>query len=329
MEIGPSDGIAGRSPAQGWARLLAEVPELVDTGLAPMQKRLLALALVLQRASAWARSLEFAAALETIENSRISAGTRFVVSAVRVAVAAGAGVLACGPPRRDVTESAGRKARFSLPGSAGGRAVAGPFSRTRSRFPRPTIHAACAHEARNGASLRVPESAAMPEIRPVGVRAPAPEEVAIRDDLGEELQASGGKAWSHILASVGRGGKPITMPSIRTEFGGIFYLLNVAIALDLYGDFTQPRRPGIALSPWDLLSLIGRAWFGRPFERDPVWALLAQLSGRLPNEAPGTGFAPGESWAVPAGWLAPWDRPACLEVHVGRRRKSGMRPGSS
>jgi hypothetical protein len=70
-----------------------------------------------------------------------------------------------------------------------------------------------------------------------------------------------------------------------SRFGGIFYGLNVALFLGLYGDFMQPRNPGIALSPWDLLSILGRRWFGRAFERDPVWRLLAQLGGRADDAA--------------------------------------------
>src|SRR5262249_6752045 len=85
-------------------------------------------------------------------------------------------------------------------------------------------------------------------------------------------------------------------PGIETQFGGVFYLLNVALALGLYGDFTQPRAPGIALSPWDWLALVGRAWFGRAFEDDPVWTLLAELAGRPPRQLPGRDFAPPDTW---------------------------------
>jgi len=67
---------------------------------------------------------------------------------------------------------------------------------------------------------------------------------------------------------------------IRTKFGGIFYLLNAALALKLYADFTSPRGSNLRISPWDWLALIGRDWFGREFVRDPVWKLLAGLAGR-------------------------------------------------
>jgi hypothetical protein len=67
---------------------------------------------------------------------------------------------------------------------------------------------------------------------------------------------------------------------VRTQFGGIFYLLNAALALKLYADFTSPRGANLSISPWSWLALIGREWFGREFVRDPVWRLLAGLAGR-------------------------------------------------
>lgn len=79
---------------------------------------------------------------------------------------------------------------------------------------------------------------------------------------------------------------------IETGFGGIFYLLNVALALGLYGDFTMPRYRGIDLSPWDWLAAIGRRWFGNEFRKDPIWQLLAVLAGHPPRRRPERGFKP-------------------------------------
>ena len=111
-----------------------------------------------------------------------------------------------------------------------------------------------------------------------------------------------------------------TADAIETQFGGIFYLLNVALALGLYGDFTMPRALGIALSPWDWLALVGLAWFGCDIERDPVWALLADLAGRAADEPPGRHFTPSNIQSLPADWLAPWGGVTRLEVHVERDR---------
>ncbi len=83
-------------------------------------------------------------------------------------------------------------------------------------------------------------------------------------------------------------------PVVRftTGFGGCFYLLNVALALGLYGDFTQPLKPGLALSPWDLLALLAGRAVGDEFTRDPLAERFASWAGRHPEDVPGAGFVP-------------------------------------
>lgn len=62
-----------------------------------------------------------------------------------------------------------------------------------------------------------------------------------------------------------------------TAHGGLFFLLNAALALGWYGDFTQPRHPGLACSPWRLLLLAGQAWARPGWRHDP---LRRQLQAR-------------------------------------------------
>jgi len=100
----------------------------------------------------------------------------------------------------------------------------------------------------------------------------------------------------------------------------LFYLLNVALSLDLYGDFSQPLRPGLALSPWDFLALAGRHWFGSELTADPVWLLLARLAGRSTATPPGKGFKPPTDWHLPSGWLAPWEPLEQIGLHATRAR---------
>lgn len=96
------------------------------------------------------------------------------------------------------------------------------------------------------------------------------------------------------------------MPSqCLSAFGGVFYLLNLALSLQLYGDFTQPRRPGIALPVWDWLALLGQKLLGDKLLSDPLWPLLAQLAGRAEDTPPGAGIAPPQNWQLPSEWL-PW-----------------------
>jgi hypothetical protein len=91
---------------------------------------------------------------------------------------------------------------------------------------------------------------------------------------------------------------------IVTKFGGVFYLLNVALFLNLYGDFTTPLARGIDLPVWDFLALVSAEFCGEGLRRDSVWALLRKLSGRDEGEEPGAGFAPPDAWRVPPEWLA-------------------------
>jgi hypothetical protein len=85
----------------------------------------------------------------------------------------------------------------------------------------------------------------------------------------------------------------------------VFYLLNLALHLELYGDFTRPRAAGLELSPWDLLDLLGRRLLRRDQRDDPVWPVLAELAGRRRGEQPGRGFRPPLAWRTPPAWLEP------------------------
>lgn len=98
---------------------------------------------------------------------------------------------------------------------------------------------------------------------------------------------------------------------IETELGGIFYLINIALFLELYGDFTTPQAPGLSLDIWDFLSLFG-AELNETFYQDPVSALLMQLAGRTEEDALGHGFEPPQEWRISPGWLAAFPgRAAC------------------
>ena len=71
-------------------------------------------------------------------------------------------------------------------------------------------------------------------------------------------------------------GPPRTL--LQTRYGGLLFLLNAALQLSLYGDFTMPRHRGLDCSPWRFLLLAGRAWCGPGLQRDPVWAWLRHRS---------------------------------------------------
>jgi hypothetical protein len=94
---------------------------------------------------------------------------------------------------------------------------------------------------------------------------------------------------------------------VETELGGLFYLLNLGIFLGQYGDFTTPLEPGIALDPWDYVTLLGRRLTRSRARKDPIWCLLARLGGRTTRQAPGRGFRPPRAWRVDPQWLEPFD----------------------
>ena len=102
---------------------------------------------------------------------------------------------------------------------------------------------------------------------------------------------------------------------IETEFGGLLFLLNALLALGIYGDFSRPERTLPGLSPFGLLRLLGRAWFGRPFIADPLHGLLVRLAGGRRADRARAFEAP--PWSVTRGWLAPWPKagPALVGGH--------------
>lgn len=99
---------------------------------------------------------------------------------------------------------------------------------------------------------------------------------------------------------------PLLEASIETDFGGVFYLINLSLFLNLYADFTSPVRMGIDLPIWDFLALAARSLIGQRVESDTIWLLLARLAGREANEEPGQRFDPPCEWRIPTEWLAPF-----------------------
>jgi hypothetical protein len=99
---------------------------------------------------------------------------------------------------------------------------------------------------------------------------------------------------------------PLPPRFLHSGFCGVFFLLNAALALELYPDFTRPLAKGLDLSPWNLLALLGRGWIGEEFEGDALWKLLAALAGREADEPPAASFVPPAAWKLPEEEL-PWE----------------------
>jgi hypothetical protein len=94
--------------------------------------------------------------------------------------------------------------------------------------------------------------------------------------------------------------------SVETEYGGVFFLLPLALYLYIYGDFTSPAKPGLELSIWDFLALISLELTNGEIEKDPLWGELASLAGRTTSQQPGRGFDPPDEWRIPPDWLEPF-----------------------
>ena len=113
------------------------------------------------------------------------------------------------------------------------------------------------------------------------------------------------------LAAIGRVAEPLDAPRRETpgdvlcvdsEFAGVVYLVNVALHVELYGDFTQPARRGLDLPLGGFLALAGERVCGAAFAGDPLWAVLAQWEGRAPDDPPGCDVDPPPGHTM-AGWI--------------------------
>ncbi len=314
-------------------RIIPEV--LAATGGAPA-RRLIALALGLQRAPGWVRGDQVPLALESLarrdpEFGRSDGTIRGRSTAARIAASSAAtnpGLQACASAEDRVLATDCAAVRVSVPDTPANQTVVRAPLATPGR-PQPSIRVCAPIQGDSGAARgpeldrREPDDGApatvygvLPrsEPGPAEGAAPVPTSLSPGPPIVQRSLFSSAAAPSPTAPSA----DPDVAPALAivTAYGGLFYLLNPALALGLYGDFTQPLKPGIALSPWDWLALIGRTWFGRPIVRDPVWGLLARLAGRRAGQAPGSGFAPPRDWLVSSDWPAPWGLAQPLEVQV-------------
>jgi hypothetical protein len=90
---------------------------------------------------------------------------------------------------------------------------------------------------------------------------------------------------------------------IETRFGGVFFLVNLALLIGLYGDFTRPARRGLSLPIWDFVALVSERLAGAGLREDPVWRLLAHLANRNEAQEPGYALSPRRQAAL-RRWLA-------------------------
>ncbi|MBX2998658.1 MAG: hypothetical protein KF893_09135 [Caldilineaceae bacterium] len=112
---------------------------------------------------------------------------------------------------------------------------------------------------------------------------------------------------------------PASIPTARawaeeglpTRVGGVLYLINLMITLDLPESFENGWRLSSGVGPWGLLEALGRELLGDGFaavETDPLWLALARLDGRPPGDLPGCRLPRRRprrwpAFQIPAAWL--------------------------
>jgi hypothetical protein len=230
----------------------------LESTLPESELRLLVTALMLERAPAVVRSLAFASAIRVWRT----------VSAASVTVPVSS-VEALTPPSVAARVEAPPVARAGKMRAIGGRSL-GPSK------PRP-------HPGR-ATSFAVFDRVAEPNLRGDDFR--------LRTRPEERGKMQRGRAIAHSLVELAIPIAEESADQIITAYGGVFYLVNVALALGLYGDFTAPAQSGLALPLWDFLALIGARMVGTTWSEDSLAGLLARLSGRSEEEPAGQWFEP-------------------------------------
>lgn len=165
--------------------------------------------------------------------------------------------------------------------------------------------------------------AAMPPGRSLESEAAAAAPELWRADATGEVPVRSGAASSRLAAHVDRSEperREWTVPDVSvvdTRFGGLLFLLNVALALELWGDFTAPHDQRTPLSPWAWLAAIGERLCGASLRADPLWDMLE----RLIDDGESVPDPDGEDdWRIPRDWLRPFGAKRPLRAFSGGGR---------
>jgi hypothetical protein len=307
-------------------RLARVVPEMIESRLQPAAVRLLAYALTAVREPGWLRTQAFSTAVAEWVAYTDTGEASFDAPASSMAPDAGPATMSTQQSQRVSGQSAqpdiGPQPSADVEKDRDrGQERRPPAAETRAATPLSALdieHSNAHAERQHDGTKPSPGDGDMPTAASPAEDAPASAEASpewTADTLEPQSETPSHRSIDDATLTMREANaKPLSEGEIDTAFGGLFYLLNAALALGLYGDFSAPRAPGLALSPWDWLALIGRRWFGREFERDPLWRLLATLAGRVPRDEPGADFDAPERWAISDAWLAPWSGDASVST---------------
>jgi len=94
---------------------------------------------------------------------------------------------------------------------------------------------------------------------------------------------------------------------LDTQLGGVLYLINLMLRLDLPACFEQDWGLASRVGTWGVLETLGRGLLnedGRALGDDPLWTALAKLDGRESGDLPGKDFRGSGPFRLPAKWQA-------------------------
>ncbi len=100
--------------------------------------------------------------------------------------------------------------------------------------------------------------------------------------------------------------EPFPADGVWAELGGILYLINLLIWLDLPGSWSEDSALAEHLSGWAIVEMFARHLLGNTITRfadDPIWALLRTLDGRTADAPIGASLLEPSSFRLPAKWL--------------------------
>jgi hypothetical protein len=282
------------------------VPDGIPARLSPEQKCLLGIALTIRRAPAAVRALEFAEQLRRWSTRARAEPTRGEVAPhesvevldrnERDGVDAAAGVETNDRPR-DVSKSRASKsdslhlpkvrnhhvdARNDRPRLTASSEIAAPGEMKAESLERATRSRDRIHGDPGTATVVVDGQGHADAAGSPASQALAGRPIASADDTNHTVDRP-------RESNAARSAERLCSRSIATQLGGVFYLVNLATSLGLYGDFTRPMHRGLEVPFWDFLAFAARRLIPRPrFQDDALWILLDDLAGppRGDNKAP-------------------------------------------
>ena len=308
---GPLADTITRDGAAEYPPWRALVPESDSSLLSYEQQRFLGVGLMIYRASPQARSRDFAQALARWQSS-INEETR--VSPTRSGTKIPPSARLVGP----------REVSIEFPATP----VAPQRSAEDRVFPQVLTREAKREQVEKQPTLELTDQqlVSLDAERPAStntITTPQPEPVSSSSD-GSADALSQSEPVPATTVDLDLFERPLI--EFDTQLGGLFYLINLGVYLNLYSDFTSPLAPGIELNIWDFVALVGSELLEGTHGDDPIWAALANLAGRDETQPPGANFEPENEWRLPPEWLLPFKEDQQCKWETSRHRLRVLHP---